>query len=261
MHGWALGESACWLLGFDPTHTHPSSVPLLPLLPPPPSSLAGALTNAQQVAKLNAQIRPYVTATPGAALPPCCPPARLPNRLPDRLPDRLPLRPCLRPLASSAAPGLVTPLATRPVFKMRSDLCSLLRSRGAARVRAVRRRVARTRPAGSLSPLAAPPLQPQPAAHAACHRSPAPRRPVAAPRRRPAPSLAPSLHPVVAPHRCTLALLAMGRSYLLRRQKNDVEKTLAPLEETIIWVEITLFQKKIYRAVRARLSLSKRVPF
>ena len=26
------------------------------------------------------------------------------------------------------------------------------------------------------------------------------------------------------------------RPYLLRRQKNDVEKALVPLEETIIWV-------------------------
>ena len=39
------------------------------------------------------------------------------------------------------------------------------------------------------------------------------------------------------------------RPYLLRRQKGDVEKTLTPLEETIIWVELTLGQKKTYRAV------------
>ena len=39
------------------------------------------------------------------------------------------------------------------------------------------------------------------------------------------------------------------RPYLLRRQKNDVEKAIAPLEETIIWVEMTLFQKRTYRAV------------
>ena len=37
------------------------------------------------------------------------------------------------------------------------------------------------------------------------------------------------------------------RPYLLRRQKGDVEKSLAPLEETIIWVEMTLFQKKCYK--------------
>ena len=34
------------------------------------------------------------------------------------------------------------------------------------------------------------------------------------------------------------------RPYLLRRQKGDVEKTLVPLEETIIWVEMTLAQKR-----------------
>ena len=39
------------------------------------------------------------------------------------------------------------------------------------------------------------------------------------------------------------------RPYLLRRQKGDVEKSLAPLEETIIWVEMTRFQKKCYKAV------------
>jgi len=30
-------------------------------------------------------------------------------------------------------------------------------------------------------------------------------------------------------------LNAKIRPYLLRRQKNDVEKSLAPLEETIVW--------------------------
>lgn len=39
------------------------------------------------------------------------------------------------------------------------------------------------------------------------------------------------------------------RPYLLRRQKGDVEKSLVPLDETIIWVEMTRFQKKCYRAV------------
>ena len=39
------------------------------------------------------------------------------------------------------------------------------------------------------------------------------------------------------------------RPYLLRRQKNDVEKSLAPLEETIVWVEMTIFQKKTYKAI------------
>uniref|UniRef100_A0A7S3AJF1 Helicase C-terminal domain-containing protein n=1 Tax=Haptolina ericina TaxID=156174 RepID=A0A7S3AJF1_9EUKA len=39
------------------------------------------------------------------------------------------------------------------------------------------------------------------------------------------------------------------RPYLLRRQKGDVEKSLVPLDETIIWVEMTIFQKKCYRAI------------
>ena len=42
------------------------------------------------------------------------------------------------------------------------------------------------------------------------------------------------------------------RPYLLRREKADVLKggdSLAPLEETIVWVEMTLVQKKMYRAV------------
>ena len=39
------------------------------------------------------------------------------------------------------------------------------------------------------------------------------------------------------------------RPYLLRRQKGDVEKTLVPLDETIVWVEMTVFQKRCYRAV------------
>ena len=38
------------------------------------------------------------------------------------------------------------------------------------------------------------------------------------------------------------------RPYLLRRLKGDVEKNLAPLEETVVWVEMTRFQKQIYRA-------------
>ena len=37
------------------------------------------------------------------------------------------------------------------------------------------------------------------------------------------------------------------RPYMLRRLKSDVE-TLAPLEETVVWVELTRFQKQIYRA-------------
>ena len=45
---------------------------------------------------------------------------------------------------------------------------------------------------------------------------------------------------------------AAVRPYLLRRQKSDVlrgDDSLAPLEETIVWVEMTLLQKKMYRAV------------
>ena len=47
-------------------------------------------------------------------------------------------------------------------------------------------------------------------------------------------------------------LKAQIRPYLLRRQKGDVLKgddSLAPLEETVVWVEMTLMQKKMYRAV------------
>tara|TARA_B100000524_G_scaffold323240_1_gene205045 strand:- start:266 stop:580 length:315 start_codon:yes stop_codon:yes gene_type:complete len=44
-------------------------------------------------------------------------------------------------------------------------------------------------------------------------------------------------------------LNAKIRPYLLRRQKNDVETTLVPLEETIVWVEMTRFQKRCYRAI------------
>ena len=48
------------------------------------------------------------------------------------------------------------------------------------------------------------------------------------------------------------ALRETIRPYLLRRQKGDVLKgddSLAPLEETIVWVEMTLQQKRTYRAV------------
>lgn len=41
------------------------------------------------------------------------------------------------------------------------------------------------------------------------------------------------------------------RPYLLQRQKGDVLKgddSLAPLEETIVWVEMTLLQKKMCAA-------------
>ena len=47
-------------------------------------------------------------------------------------------------------------------------------------------------------------------------------------------------------------LKTLIRPYLLRRQKGDVltgDDSLEPLEETIVWVEMTLVQKKMYRAV------------
>ncbi|KAL1504942.1 hypothetical protein AB1Y20_008709 [Prymnesium parvum] len=39
------------------------------------------------------------------------------------------------------------------------------------------------------------------------------------------------------------------RPYLLRRRKGDVQLSLAPLEETVVWVEMTLHQKRTYRAI------------
>ncbi|XP_049847848.1 chromodomain-helicase-DNA-binding protein 8-like [Schistocerca gregaria] len=42
------------------------------------------------------------------------------------------------------------------------------------------------------------------------------------------------------------------RPFLLRRMKEDVEKSIAPKEETIIEVELTTIQKKYYRAVLER---------
>ena len=39
------------------------------------------------------------------------------------------------------------------------------------------------------------------------------------------------------------------KPYLLRRMKEDVEKSLKPKEETLINVEMTVLQKKFYRAV------------
>lgn len=39
------------------------------------------------------------------------------------------------------------------------------------------------------------------------------------------------------------------KPYLLRRMKEDVEKSLAPKEETIIEVELTVLQKQYYRAI------------
>lgn len=41
----------------------------------------------------------------------------------------------------------------------------------------------------------------------------------------------------------------MLKPYMLRRMKEDVEKSLKPKEETVINVELTALQKKFYRAV------------
>jgi SNF2 family DNA or RNA helicase len=40
---------------------------------------------------------------------------------------------------------------------------------------------------------------------------------------------------------------------MLRRQKEDVEKSIPPAEETLVQVELTRTQKAYYRAVRALL--------
>ena len=39
------------------------------------------------------------------------------------------------------------------------------------------------------------------------------------------------------------------KPYMLRRMKEDVEKSLKPKEETVINVELTALQKKFYRAI------------
>ena len=44
-------------------------------------------------------------------------------------------------------------------------------------------------------------------------------------------------------------LHAVLKPYMLRRMKEDVEKSLKPKEETVINVELTATQKKFYRAV------------
>lgn len=49
-----------------------------------------------------------------------------------------------------------------------------------------------------------------------------------------------------------LKLQALLKPMMLRRLKEDVEKTLAPKEETIIEVELTNIQKKYYRAILER---------
>ena len=40
------------------------------------------------------------------------------------------------------------------------------------------------------------------------------------------------------------AVQAALRPYILARKKADVETSLAPLVETIVWVELTAFQKR-----------------
>ena len=44
-------------------------------------------------------------------------------------------------------------------------------------------------------------------------------------------------------------LQSVLKPYMLRRMKEDVEKSLKPKEETVINVELTALQKKYYRAV------------
>ena len=46
-----------------------------------------------------------------------------------------------------------------------------------------------------------------------------------------------------------LTCLQILKPMMLRRLKEDVEKNLAPKEETIIEVELTNIQKKYYRAI------------
>ncbi|RHY28112.1 hypothetical protein DYB32_006249 [Aphanomyces invadans] len=50
------------------------------------------------------------------------------------------------------------------------------------------------------------------------------------------------------------------KPFLLRRMKEDVEKSLAPKEETIIEVELTVFQKQYYRAIYEKNSEFLAVP-
>ena len=47
-------------------------------------------------------------------------------------------------------------------------------------------------------------------------------------------------------------LQALLKPMMLRRLKEDVEKSLAPKEETIIEVELTNMQKKYYRGILER---------
>ncbi len=45
------------------------------------------------------------------------------------------------------------------------------------------------------------------------------------------------------------------RPLLLRRVKEDVEKSIPPKEETIVYVEMTNLQKTFYRAVYEKVSI------
>lgn len=44
-------------------------------------------------------------------------------------------------------------------------------------------------------------------------------------------------------------LVEQLRPHLLRRTKDDVNLGIMPMEETLIFVEITNFQKRVYRAL------------
>ena len=46
--------------------------------------------------------------------------------------------------------------------------------------------------------------------------------------------------------------LQILKPMMLRRLKEDVEKSLAPKEETIVEVELTVIQKQYYRAILER---------
>lgn len=48
------------------------------------------------------------------------------------------------------------------------------------------------------------------------------------------------------------ALRRRLKPYMLRRRKEDVTKDIPPKEETIIDVELTMVQKKYYRAIYER---------
>ena len=48
------------------------------------------------------------------------------------------------------------------------------------------------------------------------------------------------------------SLLQLLKPMMLRRIKQDVEKNIAPKEETVIEVELTTMQKKFYRAILER---------